>query len=56
MERFVQYVVAGGVAMVVGLWVAVLAARFSAPWAVGVALALAGATAQAWGIRSRVER
>lgn len=46
MERFVQYVVAGGLVMVVGLWVAELTPLWSVPWVLGV-LAAVGGTALA---------
>lgn len=42
MERFVQYLVAGGLAMVVGLWVAEFTTMWTIPWLVGVLLALGG--------------
>lgn len=50
MERFVQYVVAGGLAMVVGLWVLELTATLSAPWFVGALVALGGAVLALAGI------
>ena len=50
MERFVQFVVAGGIAMVVGLWVVELTATSSAPWFVGVLAALGGAVLALAGI------
>lgn len=42
MERFVQYIVAGGLAMVVGLWVAEFTTTWSIPWLLGVLVALGG--------------
>jgi hypothetical protein len=42
MERFVELVVTGGLALVVGLWTVRLAAPRSAVWLAGVALALLG--------------
>ena len=55
MERFVQSIVAGGVALVAGLWIATLVDAGSLPWLVGVALALLGAGGLAVGIRSEIE-
>ena len=51
MERFVALIVAGGVSLVAGLWLAVLLAAGSPPWALGVALAIAGVGCLAEGIR-----
>ena len=42
MGRFVKLVVAGGLALVAGLWAVRLAAAFSARWLGGVALGLLG--------------
>ncbi|MEF8828402.1 MAG: hypothetical protein V5A49_05175 [Haloarcula sp.] len=50
MERFVELVVAGGLALVVGLWTVRLAASFSAVWLGGVALVLLGLAALGVGI------
>ncbi|EMA09086.1 hypothetical protein SAMN05443574_114117 [Haloarcula vallismortis] len=50
MERFVELVVAGGLALVAGLWTVRLAAAFSALWLGGVALALLGVAALGVGI------
>lgn len=55
MERFVRLVVAGGLALVAGLWVASAFAAPSPPWLAGVALALAGVGGLASGIRTRIE-
>lgn len=49
MERSVQLIVAGGVALVAGLWIVELAASQST-WTLGVAVALAGTLALAVGI------
>ncbi|MDT3436462.1 hypothetical protein [Haloarcula sp. 1CSR25-25] len=51
MERFVELVVAGGIALVVGLWTVRLAASRSAVWLGGVAVALLGLVALGVGIR-----
>jgi len=45
MERFGKLVVAGGLALVTGLWTVRLAASISAHWLGGVALALLGLVA-----------
>lgn len=50
-ERFVQYVVGGGLLLVAGLWVAALAPAWSPPWLVGAALSLVGAAGLGLGIR-----
>ena len=50
MERFVRAIVVGGVALVAGLWAATLSPAWSPPWAVGVALALAGVVCLGGGI------
>jgi hypothetical protein len=55
MERFVTLVVAGGVALVVGLWTLQLTVKGSPPWLVGVALVVAGAAALAAGIGRELE-
>jgi hypothetical protein len=54
-ERFVWLVVCGGLALVVGLWIATLADPRSLPWAVGVALALLGVGGLAGGVRSEID-
>jgi len=54
-EGFVRRIVAGGVALVAGLWVATLAAPWSLPWLLGVAVTLAGISALAAGIRAEIE-
>lgn len=55
MERFVQVVLAGGLALVAGLWIATLFGVGSVPWAVGVALAVAGVVGLGWGIWMEVD-
>lgn len=50
MERFVELVVAGGLALVVGLWTVRLAGSRSAVWLGGVALVLLGLVALGVGI------
>lgn len=55
MERFVELVVAGGLALVAGLWTLELAAAWSPPWAVGGLLVLAGLAGLAGGIWREVE-
>ncbi len=47
MEPFVRWILAGGVALVVGLWVSTLTSPWSSPWlagAMGSILGLAGIT------------
>ena len=55
MERFVRFVVAGGVALVAGLWLTALFATLSPPWLLGVALAVAGSGALAYGTGIELE-
>lgn len=50
MERFVQFVVAGGLTMVVGLWMTELTATWSIPWLIGVVVALVGMVVSLAGI------
>lgn len=50
MEWFVRYVVAGGIALVAGLWAAAWFATGSGPWLAGVALAALGLVGLATGI------
>ena len=54
-EGFVRLVVAGGIALVVGLWAVHLGAAGTAPWLVGAGLALVGAMSLAAGIWSQIE-
>lgn len=60
MERFVELVVAGGVALVAGLWLAELSGALagragSLTLVLGAVLALSGTVAVAAGLRSEVE-
>ena len=55
MERFVTLVVAGGLALVAGLWTLRLSAGWSTPWLLGAALAVAGLAALAVGIGRELE-
>lgn len=48
-------IVAGGLALVAGLWLVVALARWSLPWSLGVALALVGVAALAGGIWDEVD-
>lgn len=54
MERFVRFIVAGGIALVAGLWLVALLERGSLPWLAGVALAVVGIAGLAWGIASEI--
>ncbi|MBV0901964.1 hypothetical protein [Haloarcula salina] len=54
MERFVELVVAGGLATVAGLWVTRLAASRSSLWLAGAALAGLGLLALGAGIAREV--
>lgn len=55
MERFVQAIVIGGVALVVGLWLIALFAPRRPGWILGTGLVLAGAGGLGWGIWSELE-
>lgn len=55
MERFVRAVVAGGLALVAGLWTVTLSAAGSVPWLLGVALVALGSAGLAAGIGSEIE-
>ncbi|WP_167768505.1 hypothetical protein [Haloarcula amylovorans] len=50
MERFVQFVVAGGLSLAAGLWIATLTASQTPGWFVGVVLVVAGIAGLATGI------
>ncbi|MFB6083385.1 MAG: hypothetical protein ABEJ94_03985 [Halorientalis sp.] len=53
-ERFVQAVVAGGLALVAGLWLTEVFARGSPPWLAGLGLVAVGLAGLAWGIYSEL--
>lgn len=55
MERFVRLVVAGGLALVAGLWVAALTTPSSLPWLGGVGLTVAGLAGLTVGVESQLE-
>jgi hypothetical protein len=55
MERFVQFVVAGGLALVAGLWLAALTPLWSGPWLAGAVLSLGGVAGLAVGIGAEIE-
>lgn len=55
MERFVQLVVAGGVALVAGLWALRLSPTASGAWLAGVGLVAVGVGGLAAGIWSEIE-
>jgi hypothetical protein len=54
-EGFVVRIVAGGLALVAGLWLLILATRWSPSWLLGVALAVIGTVALGSGIWSEIE-
>ena len=55
MERFVQFVVAGGLALVAGLWAARLFGAWTVPWSIGVLLAVLGVVGLGAGIWSKID-
>jgi fatty acid desaturase len=55
MERFAKYIVAGGLALVAGLWVVELTAFGTIGWVVGLALVLLGIAGLSVGIHREVE-
>lgn len=55
MERFVQLIVAGGVALVAGLWIVALFDPWSTVWLAGVALSLLGVGSLFAGITSEID-
>ena len=55
MERFVQYIVAGGLALVAGLWVAHLFEWGSNAWILGAVLVALGTGGLGVGIASEIE-
>jgi len=55
MERFARLIVAGGLALVAGLWIALLAEAWTATWLLGVAVAALGAGANVTGFVSELE-
>lgn len=55
MERFVQLIVAGGIALVAGLWLVRLLEAWSPPWLAGATLVVLGVLGLASGIRSEVD-
>lgn len=54
MERFVQAIGAGGVALVAGLWLLALFAPRRAMWLVGLGLVVVGIGGLIWGIRTEL--
>ncbi|WP_336343230.1 hypothetical protein [Halalkalicoccus ordinarius] len=55
MERFVQLIAVGGVALVGGLWVVTLFDAWSIAWFVGATLAVLGTGSLAVGIGSEID-
>ncbi|SDR34775.1 hypothetical protein [Natronobacterium texcoconense] len=55
MERFVQAIVAGGIALVAGLWLVELFEWWSLAWLAGVVLAVVGTGSVFAGIFSELE-
>lgn len=55
MERFVQAIVAGGLALVAGLWIVTLSETGTLPWTGGGFLVLAGLAGLGYGIATELE-
>ena len=55
MERFARLVVAGGLALVAGLWATALLEAVTLPWLAGAAFAVGGAGALAAGIWTELD-
>ena len=55
MERFVQFMVAGGLALLAGLWGSQIVDASSQAWLGSVAIAVVGILALAVGINSQIE-
>src|SRR6056297_2454689 len=55
MERFARLIVAGGLALAAGLWIATLAEARTAAWLLGVGVAALGAGANVAGVVSELE-
>ena len=55
MERFVQFIVAGGLALLAGLWGSQIVDASSQAWLGSVAIAVVGVVALAVGINSQIE-
>jgi hypothetical protein len=55
MEQFATYIVAGGIALVAGLWAIELAAFGTVPWFAGLALVVLGIAGLSVGIHSELD-
>lgn len=55
MERFVRLLVAGGFALVTGLWLVEIARPGASPWLAGLVAAVAGSGAILAGIATELE-
>ena len=55
MERFVQFIVAGGLALLAGLWGSQIVDASSQAWLGSVAVVVVGVVALAVGINSQIE-
>jgi len=55
-NRFVRFVVAGGPALVVGLWILEILPRSSPAWWIGLSIAVLGAGGLIYGITSALDR
>jgi hypothetical protein len=55
MEPFVKYIVAGGLALVAGLWIVELVAFGTVPWVVGLLLVGLGIAGLSVGIHREIE-
>lgn len=54
-ERFVQLIVGGGLALVAGLWLTTISSIWSFPWLLGAVLVLLGMGGLAGGIGNEID-
>ena len=55
MERFVRAIVAGGLALIAGLWLVTVVESWSLPWLLGAVLVLLGIGGIAVGIGDEID-
>lgn len=55
MERFVQWITGGGLALVAGLWLVTLPQAGWVPWGLGLVLVVSGLGSLAYGLWVRID-